>query len=304
MGNRISLTFQFMISIIIFYIIMKKLNLEIDINILLNLKINYLIVAILIFSLQVFFLVVKRWEIICDYFKIKIPFKNLFIFSIAGLTLRQAVPNADEGYRIIALKLNGYLLSISARCVIVDKLSGLLGIILFMFVFHPITYIELGVTKYSIISSLIILSIFLLFFLIFKLESLNNIIKLNKIKKILKIIKDDGFLLFGLNKLGFKSLVYSLIIQLTVIFQFYFIFLACDVDIKIFSLIVVIPIVMLLISLPISFGGWGLREGSMILGFQKFGYPSDEVFVCSLIFGLINLCAGLICLPSLFYLKK
>jgi len=45
--------------------------------------------------------------------------------------------------------------------------------------------------------------------------------------------------------------------------------------------------------IPISFGGWGVREGAMVVFFGLVGVPAADALAMSILFGLAALVAGL-----------
>lgn len=53
------------------------------------------------------------------------------------------------------------------------------------------------------------------------------------------------------------------------------------------------PPVLLLATLPISFGGWGPREGGLIWLFGLYGVPADAALAVSVALGLLVMAAGL-----------
>jgi uncharacterized membrane protein YbhN (UPF0104 family) len=58
---------------------------------------------------------------------------------------------------------------------------------------------------------------------------------------------------------------------------------------------VVVPTVLLISMLPISIGGWGVREGAMVAVLHGFGIPTEEALLPSVLFGL---CAVIATLPG------
>jgi hypothetical protein len=50
--------------------------------------------------------------------------------------------------------------------------------------------------------------------------------------------------------------------------------------------LVLIPPVILFTSLPVSIGGWGVREGAMVAGLSLIGVTSEAAIAISLVFGL------------------
>jgi uncharacterized membrane protein YbhN (UPF0104 family) len=61
---------------------------------------------------------------------------------------------------------------------------------------------------------------------------------------------------------------------------------------------VVAPTVLLISMLPISVGGWGVREGAMVVALRGFGIPTEEALLPSILFGL---CAVTATLPGAIF---
>ena len=62
------------------------------------------------------------------------------------------------------------------------------------------------------------------------------------------------------------------------------------------------PLVLLVTTVPVSIGGWGVREGAMVFAFGLIGVSEHSAFVLSFLFGLlvvaVSLPGGLIWLMS------
>ncbi len=67
-----------------------------------------------------------------------------------------------------------------------------------------------------------------------------------------------------------------------------------DIAVSFYHLFSVVPLVMLLSYLPLSIGGWGLRESSMALGLSLVGVPTEDGVFIGLAMGSIVLGAALI----------
>src|SRR5215467_14655988 len=61
---------------------------------------------------------------------------------------------------------------------------------------------------------------------------------------------------------------------------------------------VVAPTVLLISMLPISVGGWGVREGAMVVALHGLGVPTEEALLSSILFGL---CAVTATLPGAIF---
>ena len=64
---------------------------------------------------------------------------------------------------------------------------------------------------------------------------------------------------------------------------------AADINIQIIQILVLMPPVLLLTSLPISFSGWGVREGAIIFFFGLIGIIKTEAITISIILGLLTM---------------
>jgi glycosyltransferase 2 family protein len=57
--------------------------------------------------------------------------------------------------------------------------------------------------------------------------------------------------------------------------------------------LLVVPLAMLMTALPISVGGWGVREGSFVAGFALVGVSSADALALSVAFGLLSMAVRL-----------
>lgn len=85
----------------------------------------------------------------------------------------------------------------------------------------------------------------------------------------------------------------SLVIHLLVVLAVYVLAHGFGLDITYYQCFMVVPIIMFLSMLPISFSGWGVREGMMIVAFELIGYPADKALAISITLGLINIAISL-----------
>lgn len=59
------------------------------------------------------------------------------------------------------------------------------------------------------------------------------------------------------------------------------------------DMLLVMPTILLVASLPISVGGWGVREAGLAVGFSVIGQPASMGVVTSVVIGLANLFSAL-----------
>jgi uncharacterized membrane protein YbhN (UPF0104 family) len=86
-----------------------------------------------------------------------------------------------------------------------------------------------------------------------------------------------------------RSSVISLTIQLTTLAAFVVAGHALAPHIDYSSLAAAATVIMFAASLPISFGGWGLREMSAVVALQAVGLPSASALLLALLIGMLSI---------------
>lgn len=98
-----------------------------------------------------------------------------------------------------------------------------------------------------------------------------------------------------------KTTIYSLVAQICFFVSVYILSLGVDFQGSTLQFLALLPVLALISSLPISFGGWGVREGAFIYGLGLIGFSMEEAFLLSVQVGLVTLIAPFIfCLPYIF----
>lgn len=69
---------------------------------------------------------------------------------------------------------------------------------------------------------------------------------------------------------------------------------ALGVHVPLLLLLAVQPIVVVMASLPVSFGGWGVREGSMVVSLGALGVSAEKALAISVLYGLTGVAATLL----------
>ncbi|MGI8526005.1 MAG: lysylphosphatidylglycerol synthase domain-containing protein [Pseudolabrys sp.] len=100
-----------------------------------------------------------------------------------------------------------------------------------------------------------------------------------------------------------RSGAISLAIQLTTLAAYVIAGRALAPNIDFLSLAAASSVIMLAASLPISFGGWGMREMSAVFTLQAVGLPSASALLLGLLIGVLSIAvvaatAGLLLLPG------
>lgn len=90
-----------------------------------------------------------------------------------------------------------------------------------------------------------------------------------------------------------KPLAWSVVGHVNVSVSVFILAEALGIGVSLLDCVVLIPPVLLIMSIPISIGGWGVREGAMVWMFALVGVSQDAALTLSLFFGVISLAVSL-----------
>ncbi len=97
-----------------------------------------------------------------------------------------------------------------------------------------------------------------------------------------------------------KVIIVSLTAQMGLFLAVYCLAKSTGANIGFIDLMTVLPVISIIASLPISIGGWGVREGAFVYGLGLLGVPMETAFLISVQVGLIGMLSTVVAgLPSL-----
>ncbi|MBI4030882.1 MAG: flippase-like domain-containing protein [Proteobacteria bacterium] len=97
-----------------------------------------------------------------------------------------------------------------------------------------------------------------------------------------------------------KIVITSLAAQIVYFASIYAVTLPYMHDMPFFGLMAVLPAIALVSSLPIGFGGWGIREGAFIYGLGLIGIPMEQAFLISVEIGVIGMASTILASLPMF----
>jgi glycosyltransferase 2 family protein len=106
------------------------------------------------------------------------------------------------------------------------------------------------------------------------------------------LIRDMRIVLFT----SFKSLQIiglSTVVQVLMVLVAYFFAKGINADLGFAYGLVLIPMIMLVSMMPVSFAGWGLRESAMVIGLGFIGITAVDALAISVSFGIAQIVIGL-----------
>ncbi len=233
-----------------------------------------------------------RWFLIMRTIGFKQPFLFFLKSYFKGAFFNQGLPTSigGDGLRVLDCTRNGEIED-SFYGVFIDRIVGLAGLLLLNIValLYNRTILPKDIT------------IALLSILLFLLAGLGGLFFLRKVPFFSK-----GRFLGHLGRLSHRyyqvyssplsaiiQLGLSVVTHILAMAAFFILGRAMGLDYPLSVYLVLVPPVVLLIILPVSLAGWGIREGALVGFFLLIGADKSKVVSFSLLYGIIALTASL-----------
>ncbi len=256
------------------------------------------------FSLHALGLLISavRWQILIKAQDDWVPIGFLVKSYLVGSFFNLFLPTRIGGDVVRIWDGSRYSKSLvkSSAIVLVERLSGVVVLFLFAF-FASLMRLDMS-QRFPVIWVALILSFCGLGLLALFLTPLADLIlgKLPEQKPlstvILKIRQFRETLLFYRKRKGAlgKAFFWAVLLQVNVIVHYYLIGEALDLDIALLDYFIFIPIVHLILLIPITINGLGLREGAYLEIFRHYGISSAAAISFSWIDLAFMLIVGLL----------
>ncbi len=219
----------------------------------------------------------------------------LMRLTLEGMFFNQALPSSVGGdaIRIYRLVKTGVRTSRAISSVILDRALGLLGLVLISATFAP-NFISLIDDPAMRNGGLLIIAAALGVFAVFlaldlfpdslrRWKAVSEFLNISRLAR--RVLTTPSVLL----RIG----PITLLGQMMALSSFYVLALALQIDISYAVCMAVIPVVILITTIPVTIAGWGLREGAMVLALGQVGVNEAQALALSILFGLTQIVAGL-----------
>src|SRR5262245_59895163 len=236
-----------------------------------------------------------RWSAILSALGYPRRFRALFPIVWIGIFFTQTIPSGLGGdvariWLLHKTKLPG---AIAVSSMLIDRLLGILAILLFVVV--SATQLVSRQIEPSLVYGVVALAVMVTcgFVVLMMLDLLPTTLRRYRSVDVLAQFSAQlRNLLFSPALLCWPCLC-SVFIQLALAIIAYMLAQGLGLSITLAACLVIIPISNLVQAVPISVGGWGLREGFFLLAFGQIGVAETEALTLSVLFGLCNLLASL-----------
>jgi len=286
---------KYIISLGLIYILSINYGKDI-INTIKLVNIDYIILIIFISLIQ-YILSAYRWKYISKYTNLNISFINSIKFYYISTFMNNILPGGIMGdifriYHHVDDKKEIFRIGRSFQSVVYERLSGQLMLLSFFI-------LSLGL--YFIIHQKYIAFAYLFLPLIVAFYFLKYIFN-NKLRKYIRSKHyGNNFLTVFTGEVFWRHTVLSFFVMMSYIFIYIISAVSLGVSIDYFSFLVFTPIILFSMTLPVSIGGWGVREFAALLISFLLGLSASLSISVAIMYGILNLICSL---PGLYFLVR
>ena len=312
--QKVFTTLKVVVSISIIFIVLNSINLKEAQSTIKNANLYLLFLSILM-PLLIILIITFKWDILLKTKNLRVSKWKLFRINIIshfwGLFLPSSLSiDIMRGYY---LAKNGSGKKISASVIIIDRILGILSILttaIIGLIFARSTFSEFNIYLYILVIFVPTITILAILFSNLPIKLL-NLVSSEKYSDIFAKIKKTLLILNEFKQFP-KALFYtyslSVLVQLVRIINAFIISEAYSTGISITYFIVLVPIIMIIVMIPVSVGGIGVREGGFVAFFTLVGLSAEHGALISatssLVMTIVALIGGIVFLFFKNEIKK
>ncbi|MCE3231667.1 MAG: conserved rane protein of unknown function [Alphaproteobacteria bacterium] len=249
------------------------------------------LVLVLLIIWITLFAIAKRWQLVVRLGGSEAPFPGLAEATFIGAFFNQFLPSSVGGdfFRVLAVRRYGASLSGALTGVFMDRLFGFISLGILCLLVIPA---EGGVLLASDLKWPFLITLFLLvgvfgggLLLLLVPKSWHSYNLIRPFHSVIEMVQGA----LRQKRLLLATLLASFVASILVILGLQVLMVAFDVPLTWEQGAAILPAVMLLTSLPISFAGWGLREGALIIALGVYQVSQETALALSLIYGVLHL---------------
>jgi len=236
-----------------------------------------------------------RWTSVLEAVGKPLGFWNAYRVTYIGLFFNQTLPSAVGGdaFRIYLANKSGTGIGKAANSVLIERVITVLALVMLVAFTQPLLLSRIEDTQAKWVFPLLAFgAVAGIIFLIF-LERLPEHLHRWRIIQAIAALGSDTKTVFLTLKQASLCIFWSLYGHASLSLMAFLIGQSLGLDIGLIDCLVLVPPVILVMTIPISIAGWGVREGAMIVAFGMIGIERADALSLSIIFGLLTVAVAL-----------
>lgn len=293
-SSHVGLAIKAFFTIGILWLIAAQFDIKTSINQILGIQPYPLLGALIVlFSLSL--AGTMRWMNVLKIVGYPLRFVMMWSIILVANFLNQALPSTLGGD--IVRMAHGYREGIPGEIafsnVVIDRLASFASLLILVAMSLPITLVLVGKSPQWWLAPFVVFVGIIGLFLLISLKYMPN--KFKKVWLVRYAINFSENLLAVLTnrKWGWKVIVAGFAVHVLRVIAIWLLAKGLKIETGFLDCIALVPLVLLVAMIPISIGGWGLREGAFLGAFSLIGMMPADAVALSVTFGLSTILASL-----------
>lgn len=238
---------------------------------------------------------VVRWRQVMLHQRFPLPFGSLTRFFWLGLFFNQVLPSSVGGdaARAYCLVRKGCGIGNASVAVLLDRMCGMVGLVLLVLLSLPFSFQYIGddATRWGVV--LVAVGATGAIFFVLILDRLTARFRRWRIARGMTALSRDARGLLFSSGSGIRLVLLSVAVHLISVAAMAVLAIAAKLDVHWLAFVIVVPLASLLMTVPVSVAGWGVREGVMVVGLGYAGMNAEKAVALSILYGLLLLVVAL-----------
>ncbi len=281
------------ITLGLFYALVTRIDLNATVGLMAATDWRSVLGIVGIMVLQVI-VAVFRWYRIMISKGVHISVRRSARYFWLGLFFNQLLPSSIGGDAIrgYCLVRDGQSVGRATLSVLLDRILGMAGLVVLIALAIPyaMNLINNPEMQWGMMSALLV--VIAGFIAILFIDIFTRRFSSWRVMKGLTTLASDARQLLG-SRQGLGLVLFSVLIHILSIVVVGMLSSALSIKVDWIALTIIVPITTLLITIPLSIAGWGVREGVMVVGLGYVGIAPEEALALSILYGLLTLVVAL-----------
>lgn len=238
-----------------------------------------------------------RWKLVMTKLGLNEPFGFYLASYFKGSFFNQALPGSigGDGVRLLNLKARGHTLGVSFHGIFIDRIVGLVGLL----VINLAALAFLGgllpwqIAQFITVICIIGLIGFGVLILLHKVSIAHRL----PVVRVFAELSRSFYAVYDSTRAAASQIGLSVLVHLFSVLCVFALSRAVRLEYEIWIYCLMMPPVFLLMIVPLSLAGWGIRESAMVMMFGFLGADKAAILSVSLLYGAVVVVSSL---PGLF----
>jgi uncharacterized protein (TIRG00374 family) len=237
-----------------------------------------------------------RWTFTTSVFGTTLQFPKALRLFFEGIFFNQALPSTIGGdaVRMYRCTQAGMPVSAAVNGVLLDRVGGVSGLLLLIALSQPLAWQRIPGFGPRLAFLVVLASGFAGIVLLLSLASLPERWQRWRLVSGIADLSAGARRLYRSPAIVAPVLGLSFVVHVLTVLAVYILATDLGLPVTFWDCLVLIPLVFLVATIPVSIAGWGVREGAMVAALGVLGISTSGAVTLSVLFGLGLIAVGLI----------